>query len=180
MHSKGFIKSLKHKEQKALDYLIENYTDLIFKVSYGILNNRQLSEENTNDVILKIWNNASNFDREAEKFSVWVIVVTKYTAIDCLRREKKHSLNDDIENIDVKSSEGIEERIIASECVKEVKKEIQNMNSLDKEIFMRKFFMEHTSKEIGESLGITEKLVNLKIFRGRKKLKEKFSIKGMF
>lgn len=180
MDSNRFIKSLKNKDKKALDYLVDNYSDLIFKVSYGILKDRQLSEENVNDVILKVWNNAGKFEREADRFAVWVMVVTKYTAIDCLRREGKHSYKDDIDEIQIASEESIEDRLVSIESISEVKEEIDNMNSVDKEIFMRKFFMEHTSKEIGESLGLTEKLVNLKIFRGRKRLKEKFSFKGLF
>ena len=179
MDKKKFIKSLKKREKKALDFFVDNYSELIFKVSYGILNDRELSEENVNDVILKVWNNAKSFNRADDKFAVWVIVITKYTAIDCLRKEGKHSYKDNIEDIEVASSESIEDYFISNERVREVKIEIDNMSSIDKEIFMRKFFMEHTSKEIGKSLGLTEKLVNLRIFRGRKKLKEKFSFKGM-
>ena len=179
MDKKKFIKSLKRREKKALDFFVDNYSELIFKVSYGILNDRELSEENVNDVILKVWNNAKSFNRADDKFAVWVIVITKYTAIDCLRKEGKHSYKDNIEDIEVASSESIEDYFISNERVREVKIEIDNMSSIDKEIFMRKFFMEHTSKEIGKSLGLTEKLVNLRIFRGRKKLKEKFSFKGM-
>ena len=179
MDKKKFIKSLKRREKKALDFFVDNYSELIFKVSYGILNDRELSEENVNDVILKVWNNAKSFNRADDKFAVWVIVITKYTAIDCLRKEGKHSYKDNIEDIEIASSESIEDYFISNERVREVKIEIDNMSSIDKEIFMRKFFMEHTSKEIGKSLGLTEKLVNLRIFRGRKKLKEKFLFKGM-
>lgn len=179
MDSKNFIKSLKKKEKKALDYFVENYSDLIFRVSYGILKDRGLSEENVNDVILKIWNNANKFNRADDKFSVWVIVITKYTAIDCLRREGKHFYKDNIEEINIANNDSLEDRFISSENVSEVKEEIENMGKIDKEIFMKKFFMEQSSKEIGESLGLTEKLVNLRIFRGRKKLKEKFLFKEL-
>ena len=45
MDKKKFIKSLKKREKKALDFFVDNYSELIFKVSYGILNDRELSEE---------------------------------------------------------------------------------------------------------------------------------------
>ncbi|WP_415318214.1 hypothetical protein [Clostridium perfringens] len=45
MINKGnFLKQLKKKNEKALDYVIDSYSDVIFKVAYGVLNNRQLSE----------------------------------------------------------------------------------------------------------------------------------------
>lgn len=179
MNSKKFIKSLKNKDKKALEILIDNYSDLIFKVSYGILKNKELSLENVNDVILKIWNNAKKFDREESKFAIWVMVITKYTAIDCLRKEKKHYENQHICDVDISSNRCIEEDFIVTEKLENIKNEISNMNKIDKEIFLRKFFMDHTSKEISESLGVTEKFINLRIFRGRKKLKEKMIFKGL-
>ena len=49
MINKGnFLKQLKKKNEKALDYVIDSYSDVIFKVAYGVLNNRQLSEECVN------------------------------------------------------------------------------------------------------------------------------------
>ncbi|WP_243190825.1 hypothetical protein [Clostridium botulinum] len=47
----NFIQGLRYKDLKALDYLIESYSDLGLKVSYSVLNNRQLSEECVNDVL---------------------------------------------------------------------------------------------------------------------------------
>lgn len=85
-----FISQLKRKNPKALDYMFESYGNFIFKVAYSVLNNRQLSEECVNDVLLKIWNNIDSFNKGPESFKGWVIVISKYTAIDILRREKKH------------------------------------------------------------------------------------------
>ncbi|WP_242862437.1 sigma factor [Clostridium massiliamazoniense] len=66
----GFIKELKKKDPKALDYLVDNYSNLIFKIANGILNDRELSKECVNDVILKIWNNSKSFNREENKFNL--------------------------------------------------------------------------------------------------------------
>ncbi|MCW7999824.1 RNA polymerase subunit sigma-24, partial [Clostridium sp. cpc1] len=86
----NFIQGLRYKDLKALDYLVENYSDLGLKVSYSVLNNRQLSEECTNDVLLKIWNNIDAFKGNSENFAKWFVVIAKRHAIDVLRREKRH------------------------------------------------------------------------------------------
>lgn len=88
MRDNDLIKQLKKKNPKALDYIFNKYGNLIFKVSYSILNNRTLSEECVNDVLLKIWNNIDSFNKSDEKFKAWIIVMTKYTSIDMLRKEK--------------------------------------------------------------------------------------------
>ncbi|STC75518.1 RNA polymerase factor sigma-70 [Clostridium botulinum] len=89
----NFIQGLKSKDLKSLDYLVENYSDLALKISYSILNNRQLSEECTNDILLKIWDNIDSFKGNSKNFAKWFVVVTKRHAIDVLRREKRHRYN---------------------------------------------------------------------------------------
>ena len=49
----NFILKLKKKDLIALDYLVDNYSYLVLKVSYSVLNNLDLSEECTNDVMLR-------------------------------------------------------------------------------------------------------------------------------
>lgn len=170
-----FIKALKKKEPKALDYIVDNYSNLIFKIANGILNDRELSKECVNDVILKIWNNSKAFNREENKFNLWVMAISKYTAIDMLRREKKHYGNEELDNVIIAYEDNIEEKIINNETIENVRKQINKMSSVDKEIFLKKFFEDKSSKDVAKELGVTEKFINLRIFRGRKKLKEKFS-----
>lgn len=86
----NFIQGLRYKDLKALDYLVDNYSDLALRVSYSVLNNIELSKECTNEVLLKIWNNITAFKGSDEDFSKWFVVITKRHAIDCLRREKRH------------------------------------------------------------------------------------------
>lgn len=168
-----FLKDLKRQNPKALDYFIDNYSNLIFKIANGVLNNRELSKECLNDVILKVWNNIDNFHKSISEFNVWVMAITKYTAIDILRKEKRHYNIEDITGINVVNNENLENKVLDNECLDLIRKEINNMNATDKEIFLKKFFQGKNSKEIGKELGVTEKFINLRIFRGRKKLKEK-------
>jgi len=100
MKKENFLKNLRKHNPKALDYVFDNYGNLIFKVAYSVLNNRGLSEECVNDVLFKIWNNIDSFKLEDDKFKSWIIIITKYTAIDMLRKEKKHDNDISIEFYD--------------------------------------------------------------------------------
>lgn len=172
--NKSFIKALKKKDTKALDYLIDNYSNLIFKIANGVLNDRELSKEVVNDVILKIWENSNSFNKEEDKFNIWAMSIAKYTAIDMLRKEKRHYGNEEIENLKISEKESLEDKFISDEKLNFVTIEINNMDDVDKEIFLRRFFQDKSSKTVANELGVTEKFVNLRIFRGRKKLREKF------
>ncbi|NKF07333.1 sigma-70 family RNA polymerase sigma factor [Clostridium gasigenes] len=171
----NFLKQLKKKNPKALEYVIDTYSNGIFKVAYGVLNNRQLSEECLNDVFLKIWDNIHYFNREEDKFCGWILTIAKYTAIDILRKEVKHSKSIDISEINIGEEQCLESKIEDKDKLRAVTKEINLMKDIDKEIFQRKFYLDQSSKSVSEKMGLSDKFINLRIFRGRKKLLAKFN-----
>lgn len=168
------VKLLKKKDTRGLEYLYKEYSSLIFKVANGILNDRELSKEVTSDVFLKVWNNIKKFDEQYEKFPAWMMLITRYTAIDRLRKEIKHKNYENIDDINLKAKSNVETQVIAKCEVSFLSKEINNMNDIDKEIFIRRFYDDSKVSDIGKKMGITEKFINLRIFRGRKKLRERF------
>lgn len=171
----NFLKHLKNKNPKALDYIIDNYSNVIFKVSYGVLNNRQLSEECLNDVLLKIWDNIHYFNKDEDKFYPWIITIAKYTAIDILRKEVKHSNSVDITDLNIGEENCLATSIQDKDNLIAITKEINSMKPTDKEIFLRKFYLDQSSKNISKTMGLSDKFINLRIFRGRKKLLAKFN-----
>lgn len=178
VNKENFIRGLKNKNPKALDYLIDNYSNLIFKVSYGVLQNRELTEECMNDVFLKIWDNTKYFNKENAQFVKWIIVIAKYTAIDLLRKEVREPDKVDISSVELGSTRTLDDELDHKDNLAKVRNEINNMKAIDKEIFLRKFYLDEDTKVISKYLGISEKLINLKVFRGRKKLREKLVNKG--
>lgn len=171
----NFIKNLKNRNPRALDYVIEEYSNLVFKVSYSVLKNRSLTEECMNDVFLKVWDNVIYFKKDNREFVKWIMIMSKYTAIDMLRKELRNSNTVDVSSVEISDSKSFEDNIGKRESLEVVTKEIENMKPLDKEIFLRKFYLDQDNKEISMSLGISEKLINLRVFRGRKKLRERLS-----
>ena len=177
MRDNDLIKQLKKKNPKALDYIFNKYGNLIFKVSYSILNNRTLSEECVNDVLLKIWNNIDSFNKGDEKFKAWIIVMTKYTSIDMLRKEKKHNDNLSLESYDNKDTT-LESSLENNEIKEKILFAIKTFDKKNKEIFIKRFFLNYSIKEISESIGISENAISNRIRRGKLKLSELLSKEG--
>lgn len=174
---RNFIEALKRKDPRALNYVIDKYSNMIYKVSYAVLKSRQLSEECLNDVLLKIWDNIQYFNKDNDKFYIWIIAVAKYTAIDILRKEVRHSNTVEISQLELGDNSSICREFEGKEKLEEVNYEVNKMSDIDKSIFKNKFYFNKTNKEISRELGISKGLVNLRVFRVRKKLKEKFEIK---
>lgn len=178
MKENNFINQLKKKNPKALDHVFENYGNLIFKVAYSVLNNRELSEECVNDVLLKIWNNIDSFNKGDEKFKAWIIVMTKYTSIDILRKEKKH---DNVITLDSyeKEDTSLESFLENKETKENILSMIKTFDKENREIFIKRFFLHYSIKEISKSIGISENAISNRIRRGKFKL-SKFLKEGRF
>ncbi len=169
----NYIKALREKNIEALDFIMDTYSNLIFKVAYKVLNKRELSEECINDVFLKVWNNIDRFNKEDDKFKNWICTITKYTAIDMLRMEKKHSNNLSIEEEVINSKSELEKDFQNDNDLLIIKNEINSMDKIDREIFIRRFYYGEKIRVISEKLGMTDNAINLRILRGRKRLSEK-------
>lgn len=171
----NFIKELKNKNPKALDYLVDNYSNLIFKVIISVLGSdkREEAMECLNDVLLKVWEKISYHDETKSKFSSWLIAISKYSAIDYKRKIYKIDNECNIDELMLADERTIEEQILSSEGKKELLNIIKDLGSPDKEIFIRKYFMGESLSEISEALKLSKSAVNNRLFRGRKLLKEK-------
>ncbi|MPQ43810.1 sigma-70 family RNA polymerase sigma factor [Clostridium tarantellae] len=169
MNKEKFIKELKKGNSTALDYVFEQYGNLIFKVAYSILNNRQLSEECVNDVLLKVWNNINNFNGDHNKFKTWIIVISKYTAIDRLRKEKKYKNVIELEQYSTHVN-SIEDYLENKICREEILSEVNKFDKENKEIFIRRFFLSYSVRDISKIIGISENAVSNRIRRCKEKL----------
>ncbi|EJP6471573.1 sigma-70 family RNA polymerase sigma factor [Clostridium sporogenes] len=171
----NFIQGLKCKDLKALDYLVENYSDLALKVSYSVLNNRQLSEECTNDILFKIWDNIDSFKGDSENFVKWFVVITKRYAIDVLRREKRHRLNLELkDDLAYKFDDNTFEKVNKKLQVQALRSSLEILDKNSKEIIVRRYFKDETIEEISSSLDIKKSAVSNRLMRVKKKLKNIF------
>lgn len=168
----NFIEELKNKNNKALEYFINNYSDLILKVSYSVLKDIECSKECANDVLLKIWNSAGNFNKEKSKFTTWVIVLAKNTAIDYLRKDSKHFGQVTIEDNLTADNFDVHEEFENKNNFQLIIDGIKKMENDNKEIFIRRFFFNESLKDISSKMGLTVSGVANRLMRSKKKLQE--------
>lgn len=170
MNKDNFLKNLRNKNPKALEYVFDNYKNLIFKVSYSVLNNRELSKECINEVLFKIWNNIHVYKKGEDEFKNWVIAISRYTAIDILRKEKKqssikYSLYEVIESCTDNSNGEVSDLLLS---------EIDNLDHINKEIIIKRYILGYKVKEISEQIGINENAISSRIKRFKNKMLLKF------
>ncbi len=76
-------------DQGALSELYQRYGLLVHSLALRILQKRELAEEITQDTFLNVWNHPESWRADGGRLSSWLLTVTRYKAIDCIRHEQR-------------------------------------------------------------------------------------------
>lgn len=172
----NFINELKKKNPKSMEFIVDMYGNLIYKIVYSVLYRDYdigCVEECTNDVFMKIWENIECFDDTKGTFKTWIMAISKFKAIDYKRKIMKHSEYTDIDNLHISSSDDIENDFILKERRYEILSIIDRMKEPDKYIFLQRYFLNEDIDTIAGSLNLTKAAIENRLSRGRKVLREK-------
>lgn len=172
----NLAKQLKRKNTNALDYLVDNYSNLLYKVIYNVLssfNDKNAIEECLNDVLLNIWNNSKMFTGKPEKFVHWICVIAKYKAIDYQRKLSRSKDIVDIDKCIIISDLSTEDKVLAKENQDELLHHINQMDDINRKIFIMRFYLEESINGIATKLGLSRSAVDTRLSRGKTLLKQK-------
>jgi RNA polymerase sigma factor (sigma-70 family) len=145
---------LQTKDKRALELLYERYEKLLFSFAYRMTGRRDLSEEIVQDVFLKLWTKPGMYDNTKGKFSSWILTVTRYAAIDCLR--KKDENHSELEDRDaLKSSDpSVEEVTEWKEKRKEIREAINQLADEQQQIVELFYFKGFSQQKIADTIQI--------------------------
>jgi len=170
----NLVVEMKKRNTLALEYLIHRYGGLIKSVVKKTLFKEEYMsevEECISDVVLSIWNNIDSFNH-SKSLANWIGAIAKYKAIDYGRRLSEKPNCYDVYELEIESLNNIEKEILQEENFKEILTIVTMLKPEDREIFIRKYVDGESSKEIGKSFGVKEWVINNRLSRGKKKIRE--------
>ena len=145
--------------------VIDNYSDIIFRVSFQYLRNRQDAEDIVQEVLfelLKYLNNCK-FTTE-EHLKAWLIRVTINKSINAAKYNAKHKTKEE-SILDLQGS-WIDPQFNDLDSI------LNKLSAIDREIIYLYYYEGYSAKEIAEFLVKTEKSIFKRLSRSRKKLKD--------
>ncbi|QTE23416.1 RNA polymerase sigma factor [Polaribacter cellanae] len=93
------ILEFQKKDVKAYEKLYNMYCNSISGVVNNIVKNDDVSQEITQDVFIKAWNNSASYSSKKGRFFTWILNIARNAAIDYTRSKKykqsKKNLNSD-------------------------------------------------------------------------------------
>lgn len=174
INNDNVVAELHKKNPKALDFIVDTYGGLIKSIVQKTLFNFEDSgnvDECINDVFLGIWNNIDKFHKD-NKLKSWIAAIAKYKAIDYQRKLIKELNSENIDNLEIEDVTTVDKKLLEKENYEELLKLLSKLKPQDKEIFVRKYFNDESTKDIASSLNVNKEVINNRLSRGRKKLKE--------
>lgn len=154
MQPNELIHLLKLRDEKAFHRVYELYSENVFGIIHTIIRNTEISEEVTQDVFIRIWNNIDSYSEKKGRFFTWILNIARNAAIDKTRsksfkNEKQNQTADYFVDI-------LEEKSSFSHKIDAIgiKKYISTLEPLCKKVIHLLFFKGYTQKETSEELAI--------------------------
>jgi RNA polymerase sigma factor (sigma-70 family) len=175
----NFIEQLKKKNEKALEYVIDNYGWILKSViKKHLFYLPDYFEECLNDCLMSIWTNICYYDPKKSSFKNWLGGVAKYKSINYVRKYIRDLENKNLEDITVPAEDNALKAILSKEISLETEKMLNCLSEEDREIFMKLYFEDKNMDEISCDTGLAKPVIYNRLSRGRKKMREVLSIKG--
>lgn len=174
MNDKEIIRALKGREQKGIESIIDKYGKLI----YGVIKYTVKKRDNESDfedifyeVIMKIWDSIIQYDEEKSVLRNFIISITKYTAVDYIRKVSRRRECYSEKELDnhLQYCTYNYDSIIEQEDFEEL---LDCLSDVDREIFIRRYYFDEEIGTIAVSLNKSEDYIYTRLSRGRKKIKE--------
>ena len=174
----NFMKQLKMKDEKALDYVIDTYGGLIKSiVKKHLYNLEQLQDEAINDILLAVWYHIDSFNVEKSSFQNWLGAVSKYKCVDCKRKYLKPLETENIDDLRIESTFSVEKEIIKKSLSEDIESLLNNLNSKDREIFLKYYVEEMDINILSQEMDIKTSVIYNRLSRGRSKLRNISGVK---
>ncbi len=166
------VTRIRAQDQEALAQLYARYGTPAFSLAMRTLQNTPLAEEAVQDAFMKVWRNPAAWDSRKGKFSSWLLTVTRYTAIDLLRSEKRQATTnaDSIEDVQIASDLGRPDDPLLRDG-RLLRSLIEQLPPEQSQVVMLGFFYGYTHSDLAEKLNLPLGTVKTRVRLGLKKLR---------
>ncbi|MBD7985491.1 sigma-70 family RNA polymerase sigma factor [Sporosarcina sp. Sa2YVA2] len=169
---KNFIRRLQKQKEDALEFIVDTYLPLIKGITYKVLSplgNEGIVDECINDIFLSVWENADKFRGDTTDFRKWICAVAKFKSIDYYRKAMKQ-VEITSEHMEWNAAISVEEELIRIEDKTELIMLVNQLEPVDRDIFLMKFFLGYKTADISKKTGLSITAIDNRVFRGKKKL----------
>ncbi len=162
MADEQLVKAYASGNNDAFDALLKRHQDRVFNYILRIIKNEDIANDIFQETFVKaILTIKQGRYTENGKFPAWISRIAHNLIIDYYRQEKSENLQSaDIEDVDILNRKdlceaAVEDNIIATQILDDVKYLIQELPELQKEVLNMRYYQNLSFKEIAEKTGVS-------------------------
>lgn len=145
---------LQSKNEKAFNYLYDNYSAALYGVIYKVLNIEELANDVLQEVFVKIWKNIDQYDSGKGRLYTWMLNIARNMAIDTLRSKR---FQQDQKTTDIDNNVYLNDNRRSSSNNTDtlgLKKSVMNLKQEFRILVDLAYFQGYTQEEISKTLNI--------------------------
>lgn len=172
MQEQDIIELLLQRNENGIDALLLHYGPLMRYIIAPILQNPQDQEDCLSEVAMRVWEKIEQFNQERGSWNAWLTAITRNTALNYKRDTHCHNSVEEIPENTPSSEPTPEEVIIQKERQSAVNHALRQLSPKDRMLFYRKYYYLQSTAQIASELGMTERAVEGKLYRLKKRLRK--------
>ena len=199
------ILGLRAHDPLSLEALIQQYSRELFYFARLVLHgvgSAQDAEECLNDLFVVVWQEFDSFDPARGSLRTWLIMRTKYIALDCRRQllrqqpadlpmtplYEEYVLAQDQQALDSLKRQqeaqiqpmaaGVDVLLEQCERREELRRALEQLPEFDRFLIYRRYFQFTSIKELAACTGLTKHAVEARLWRARKVLRDALQEQG--
>ena len=165
------IELLRQKSDNGIHQLQLHYGPLMRYIISPILSDEREREECLSDISMKVWEKIDSYDPEKGSFRVWLSALARNTALNRARKNKREDEHQELDPQMSDTRDTPEENMLRQEKLDALRKALGQLGADEKNIFYRKYYYMQSTRQIASELGLTERSVEGKLYRIKRKLR---------
>ncbi len=171
MHEKEVIELIKSRDEGGVAQLLTHFGPLLRYVIAPILSNESDREECLSECAMRVWERIDRYDPERGSWTAWLTAIARNAALNRARAHRADHAPLD-EAGDTPSSEPTpEEALLLKERREALQTALAALKPAERNLFYRKYYYMQSTAQIAAELGATERGVEGRLHRLRKKLR---------
>ncbi|HYF93676.1 MAG TPA: sigma-70 family RNA polymerase sigma factor [Symbiobacteriaceae bacterium] len=180
------VQRLLSRDLSALDLLVRLYVDRVHHLAGWILGQAGTPEdveEVAADVFARAWERIAQYDPHKSTLAGWLLMITKYTALDRRRKLQRQRYTADGEakviplepRPEPAAPDSPEEEALLKDQGDALREAMDSLSQSDRELLIRRYFCEEPIAEIARDLGLTRTAIDNRLSRARQALRARMA-----
>lgn len=166
----------------SVDQVISQNRGLLYYVIRPIVGDENLVDDCFGVVTEIIVKKYDKFDESKGQLTTWLTKVARNGALNFVKSRKYAMMaggaEDAADMAEVADTMTPEDYLIQKENLEELKKALKSLDRLEAEILLRKYYYMQETRQIGAELGLSERAVEGRLYRIKKKMIKKMGGHG--